>query len=404
MIDAPKGFRQEPYAYHHELTLRVKDLTNLGHGVARDGDWVVQVAHVLPGEKIRARVFRNHKNYSEADCLEVLESAPERVDALCPLHGTCGGCQYQHVAYETQLSWKRRHVRECLSRIGDIEVEVSPTMPSPKPYGYRSKLTPHFQGRKDGQIGDIGFLRQGSRRALVDVLSCSIATDAINEALPAARENLRASWKGKKGGTLLLRDTQEGVTTDPQAVVSEKVGDLVLQFKAGEFFQNNPFLLPIMVEHVVEEASGEGLDCLVDAYCGGGLFALSAARNFEKVMGVEISRDGFDWARANAALNRIENCEFLLGSASGVFAEVDASGENCSLVVDPPRKGCDEDFLDQALAFGPSRIVYVSCDPSTQARDAKTLIKGGYRVLRAQPFDLFPQTRHVENVLTFAKA
>ena len=159
-----------------------------------------------------------------------------------------------------------------------------------------------------------------------------------------------------------------------------------------------------MVGHVVEEASGEDLDCLVDAYCGGGLFALSAARNFEKVMGVEISRDGFDWARANAVLNRIENCEFLLGAASEVFDEVDTSSENCSLVVDPPRKGCDEDFLDQVLSFGPSRIVYISCDPSTQARDAKTLIKGGYRVLKAQPFDLFPQTRHVENILTFAKA
>ena len=403
MTQAPKGFRPEPYPYHHVLTLRVEDLTNLGCGILRDGDWVVQAPHVLPGELVRVRVYRNQKNYSEADLLEVLESAPERVEPLCGLYATCGGCQYQHVAYETQLEWKRRHVSECLRRIGGQEVEVEPTTASPKPYGYRSKLTPHFHGGKDGKIGDIGFLRRGSRRALVDVPACPIATEEINAALPEARRNLRENRKGKKGGTLLLRHVLEGVTTDPQEVVSEKVGDLLFQFKAGEFFQNNPFLVPEMVRHVVEEAKGEGIDDLVDAYCGGGLFALSAAASFSRVTGVEISRDGFEWARANALLNGIDNCAFILGTASDVFAEVETPGECSALVVDPPRKGCDEEFLRQALAFGPARIVYVSCDPSTQARDAKALVGGGYRISRVRPFDLFPQTRHVENVITFEK-
>ena len=403
MMQAPKNFRPEPYEYHEELTLRVEDLTNLGRGIARDGDWVVQVAHVLPGETIKARVYRNHKSYSVADCIEVLESSPERVEPVCPLYSDCGGCQYQHVSYKAQLEWKQRHVKESMNRIGGVDIEVLPVFPSPKPYGYRSKLTPHFQKDKDGEIGAIGFLRQGSRRAILDVPQCPIATEGINAALTEARQNLRSTWKRKKGGTLLLRDTQEGVTTDSQAIVSETVNDLVFQFKAGEFFQNNSFLLPEMVSHVVSEAEGEGLECLVDAYCGGGLFALSAAKRFARVMGVEISRDGFDWARANAVVNRIENCEFLLGNASEIFAEVNISGESCSLVVDPPRKGCGDDFLRQALAFGPARIIYVSCDPSTQARDSQYLIEGGYAIVKAQPFDLFPQTRHVENVLTFVK-
>jgi 23S rRNA (uracil1939-C5)-methyltransferase/tRNA (uracil-5-)-methyltransferase len=294
-------------------------------------------------------------------------------------------------------------VKESLNRIGGVDIEVLPVFPSPKPYGYRSKLTPHFQTGKDGEIGAIGFLRQGSRRAILDVPQCPIATEGINSALTDARQNLRSTWKRKKGGTLLLRDTQEGVTTDSQAIVSETVNDLVFQFKAGEFFQNNSFLLPEMVSYVVSEAKGDGLECLVDAYCGGGLFALSAAQSFPRVMGVEISRDGFDWARANAVVNRIENCEFLLGNASEIFAELNISGESCSLVVDPPRKGCGDDFLRQALAFGPARIIYVSCDPSTQARDSQYLIEGGYVIVKAQPFDLFPQTRHVENVLTFVK-
>lgn len=403
MRQPPKGFRPEPYEYHQELTLRVENLTNLGQGIARDGKWVVQVSQVLPGELIRARIFRNHKNYSAADCLEVLEPSPAREMPVCSLYGTCGGCQYQHVAYATQLDWKRLHVEECLERIGGIEVRVSPTIASPKPYGYRSKLTPHFQKGKDGKIGNIGFLQNGSRRAIVDVAACPIAVEAINESLPEAREKLKTTWKGKKGGTLLLRHSQEGVTTDPQEIVSEKMGSLVLQFKAGEFFQNNSFLLPSIVGHVVSEARGESLDCLVDAYCGGGLFALSAAEHFKRVVGVEISRDGFDWARANARLNRIENCKFFLGKAEEIFADVEDPGDHCSLILDPPRKGCDEKFLQQAVVFGPAKIIYVSCDPSTQARDAKCLLANGYKTLKAQPFDLFPQTRHVENVITFAK-
>ena len=155
-----------------------------------------------------------------------------------------------------------------------------------------------------------------------------------------------------------------------------------------------------MVEHVVAEASEGASALLVDAYCGGGLFSLSAAAQFERVVGIEISREGFEWARANALLNKITNAEFYLGDASSIFDELEGCGQTCSLVVDPPRKGCDEVFLKQTLDFRPARIVYVSCDPATQARDLKFLVAGGYRLLKAKPFDLFPQTRHVENVVT----
>ena len=396
----PKGFLDRPYPYHHELVLEIENVTNLGYGIARDEGWVVQVAFALPGERVRARVFRNHKNYSEADCMEVLSSAPERVEPRCELFGTCGGCQYQAVRYETQLAWKRKQVEESLARIGGIDVQVEPVEPSPRTYGYRSKLTPHYGRARNSEDRKVGFLRHGSRRALVDVEQCPIATEAINEALPEAREELRRGQGGKKGGTLLFRDTLEGVLTDPKKTASEKVGDLIFQFRAGEFFQNNPFILPKMVEHVVRQAKEKKPALLVDAYCGGGLFGLSAAAWFERVVGIEISREGFEWARSNALLNKIENAEFFLGEASSIFQELEDCGQSSSLVIDPPRKGCDPDFLRQTLAFHPQRIVYVSCDPATQARDAKALVEGGYRVLQAKPFDLFPQTRHVENVVT----
>jgi len=401
MNSPPKGFKDHPYPYHHEIILEIENVTNLGYGIARDDGWVIQIAFVLPGEKVLARIFRNHKNYSEADCIEIIEPSSNRVDPKCPLFGTCGGCQYQSVNYTTQLEWKRLQVADSFERIANLKVDVLPVIQSPKQYGYRSKLTPHYEKPRNGEFRKIGFLRYGSRKIIIDVSSCPIATDAINQALPSARKNLENNKK-KKGGTLLLRDALEGVETDPKKVVCEKVGELTFQFKAGEFFQNNPFILPKLVDYVVEQAKSEDDNLLVDAYCGGGLFALSASKYFKKVIGIEVSREGFDWACANALLNRIENAEFILGDAASIFDELHNENYTSSLIIDPPRKGCDENFLAQTLSFRPKKIIYVSCDPATQARDVRTLVNGGYKIKKVQPFDLFPQTRHVENVITLA--
>ena len=400
----PKGFVPTPYPYHHELELEISDITNLGVGIGRDDGWVVQVPHCWPGEKVRARIFRNHANYSQADLVEVTKPSADRIDPQCNLYGICGGCQYQGVRYDAQLRWKREQVENSLVRLGGLSVPVDPVIPSPRPFGYRSKLTPHFQGGRQGKELTIGFLRQGSRKALVDVAQCPIATDAINQALPAAREELQNAPKRKRGGTLLLREVIEGVVTDPKQFVSERVGELIFHFKAGEFFQNNPYILPQLVDHVVAQAKAAENHLLVDAYCGGGLFGLSAASQFEKVIGIEISREGFEGARTNARINRIENAEFFLGDAGSIFGEIRDFSGSAALVIDPPRRGCDPDFLRQAIEFSPQRIVYVSCEPVTQARDARFLVEAGYQAVLAQPFDLFPQTRHVENVLTLVRS
>jgi len=405
----PRGFVPEPYAYHAELELRVETLTNLGAGVARDEGWVVMVPFALPGDRVRVRVFRNHKNYSEADLVEVIDPAPERVSPACPLFGTCGGCQYQHLEYGAQLEWKRRQVADVLARVGGLEgLTVERPVGSPRQYGYRSKLTPHYQKPRGGDF-PIGFLRQGRRQSLVDVPQCPIATDGINEALPRERERVRELTRARrirKGGTLLMRETLEGVVTDNNAVVSEKVGDITYQFTAGEFFQNNPFILPDLVGYAVGEALGGETGkarYLVDAYCGVGVFALAAARRFEAVMGVEVSAQAVRWANVNARLNGIGNASFLVGEAEAIFEDVSFAGAQTAMVVDPPRAGCSGSFLEQLDRFGPTRVVYVSCEPSTQARDLKRLLDGGYAVERVQPFDLFPQTRHIENVVTLSR-
>ncbi|RPG84847.1 MAG: class I SAM-dependent RNA methyltransferase [Coraliomargarita sp. TMED73] len=400
----PKNFIAEPYPYHYELELIVDSLTNLGSGICRATDgWVVMVPFVIPGERVRARIYRNHSNYSEADLVEVLDRSPDRVDPACRLFQTCGGCQYQHIEYGRQLEEKTARVVELMEKAGLGEHRVEPAVGSPQLYHYRSKITPHYERPARDGSQPIGFLQHGRRRTIVDVESCPIATQAINEVLPGARAEARESGGKKRrqrGGTLLLRHVLEGVVTDPKAVVSERVGGLTFQFRAGEFFQNNPYILPQMVDYVIGEAKFGGVQYLVDAYCGSGLFALSAASSFTQVAGVEVSDQAVLWAQANCRISRIENARFLIGKAEAIFKGLSFLPEETTVIIDPPRKGCDASFRDQLMGYRPARVVYVSCNPATQTRDVEEFLQSGYRIERIQPFDLFPHTRHIENVIT----
>ncbi len=426
MSTPPKHFRPEPFDYHEVIVLTIDSLSNLGAGVGRvarpelhrsrsrgdagpdlsgpegDGGWVVFVPFALPGERIRARIWKNEANCSQADLVEILSPSPHRRAPRCPLFASCGGCQYQHLAYEEQLRWKRQQVAELLRHMAGIDHPVNEPIASPRPWHYRSKITPHFQKPRAGQDLAIGFLEAGSRRKVIDVPSCPIAMEALNAALPAERERVHQSaahGKFKKGATLLLRATARGVHTNPREVVEERVGDLTLRFLAGDFFQNNPFILPAFVDHVAAEAARE-CRFLVDAYCGSGLFALTLSPRFEQVAGVEVSESSADWARQNARHNALQNVTVLTASAEHIFDQVGFPPGHCAVVIDPPRKGCGPEFLRQLFSFAPRRVVYVSCNPSTQIRDLKEFNAHGYSLRTVQPFDLFPQTRHLECVIT----
>lgn len=422
-----KQFNDQPFAYHQEMDLEIATLTNLGSGLGRvalpgsdEAKWVVMVPFTLPGERVRVRVFRNHKNFSEADLVEVLVPSPHRVAAPCPLFGRCGGCQYQHLAYAEQLTWKQRQVAELLKHMAGIEFPVAPVVPSPRDYGYRSKITPHFNPPRLPRAAStvpqpsempIGFLRQGTRFDLVDVPQCIIATEAINARLTEVRAGIlarAAAGDYHRGATVLLRDANGEVTTNFEAVITETVGDLKLHFLARDFFQNNPFILPAFTTYVREQAAGTGARFLVDAYCGSGLFALAASSAFERVAGIEVSESSIRFARENAAANGITNTMFQAGDAAQIFAGLSAhapafTAADTVVIIDPPRKGCDEPFLQQLFAFAPRAVVYVSCDPATQMRDLTHFLAAGYTLTAAQPFDLFPQTRHLECVLTLRR-
>ncbi|MFA6289127.1 MAG: class I SAM-dependent RNA methyltransferase [Opitutaceae bacterium] len=431
-----------PFAYHHELELEIATLTNLGVGLGRvphpddpAAKWVVMVPFTLPGERVRVRVFRNHKNFSEADLVTVLTPAPKRITPPCPLFARCGGCQYQNLAYDEQLLWKRRQVEELLKYMAGIEFHVSPVIGSPVEYGYRSKITPHFNAPREGRDGPpgrpglrgselardsepleqarshpefpIGFLRQGTRFDIIDVPRCEIATAPINARLAESRANVRAKAANgdyQRGGTLLLRDASGHVTTNYDEIVTETVGDLKLKFLARDFFQNNPFILPAFTGYARDQAAASGARFMVDAYCGSGLFALTAAPAFEKVAGIEISESSIIFAKQNAASNNLANVTFQAGDAAAIFAGLTFPAADTVVLIDPPRKGCDEAFLQQLFAYGPRAVVYVSCDPATQMRDLKSFLAAGYELTAVQPFDLFPQTRHLECVITLRKA
>lgn len=404
MDTPPRKFIPEPFAYHQEIELTIDNLSNQGHGVGRVDNWVVFVPYTLPGERVRARIYRNEKNCSMADLVEVLVPSPQRVQPLCPVYGYCGGCQYQHLEYSAQLEWKTAQVADLLRLQAGLELPVLPAIASPQTYGYRSKITPHFHKPKDAKVGNIGFLKTGSRSEVCDVKQCPIAMEELNAALPVVRKAVhQAAAQYKRGATLLMRVSEGCVITNNNAVCTEKVGTLTFNFLAGDFFQNNPYILPAFTGYVARQACAEGARYLVDAYCGSGLFALTLAPHFEKVLGVEVSETSADWARANARSNGINHASFLAASAEAIFEQVDFPAEETAVVIDPPRKGCDLVFLNQLFAFGPARVVYVSCNPATQIRDLAEFDKAGYEVVEVQPFDLFPQTKHLECVATLRK-
>lgn len=441
---AKKKFNDNPFPYHHELELEISTLTNLGVGlgrvqlggaggpalrspIERGEGWVVMVPFTLPGERIRARVFRNHKNFSEADLIEVVTPSRHRITPRCELFGRCGGCQYQHFTYAEQLAWKRRQVEELLQHMAGITFPVAPVIGSPQEFGYRSKITPHFHGGSriaEGGLGKpqpIGFLKQGTRFEIIDVEACPIATPEINAKLAKVRTITRArlaAGEYKRDATLLLRHAEEGVVTDYDAMIHEAIlqpvnplsairapQSLRLRFLARDFFQNNPFILPAFTAYVRTQAAASGARFLVDAYCGSGLFALSCAPAFERVAGIELSESSIRFARENAVANGIANATFSAGDASTIFAGLDPAfvATDTAVIIDPPRKGCDESFLGQLFAYGPRTVVYVSCDPATQMRDLKGFLTAGYALAAVQPFDLFPQTRHLECVITLQR-
>jgi 23S rRNA (uracil1939-C5)-methyltransferase len=351
-----------------EVTLEINDLAFGGKGVGRVDGIACFVPGVIDGEKVRVRVHKVKSRLMEAGLLEVIEPSPYRVEAPCPVFLKCGGCAYQHIDYPHQLKIKENQLREALKRLGGlIDPPVQPMIASPEQYAYRNRITVHV---KDGQVG---FFAEGSNR-VVPVAKCLIASDEV---------------------TFGFQDLLKSRPRDGNYLIGEKK-------RYGGFRQVNNAVAEILkktVREAVRPAAGAPInELLVDAYCGAGFFAHELQALFTKVIGIERSIASVAMASRQAA----ENEEYLAGDVEQMLQAALSAGSSAGtvLLLDPPSEGLAELATETILERPPARIVYVSCNPATLARDAKRLSER-YRMEQVTPLDMFPQTAEIESVSVF---
>ena len=444
-----------PVTKNEEVVADVVGIGHDGQGVGRVNGYTLFIQGALPGEQVRAKVLKVKKHYGYGKLLEVIKPSPDRTEPPCPVYRQCGGCQLQHLSYEAQLRWKRQMVVDNLERIGKIfGATVHETIGMEEPWRYRNKSQVPFGADREGGL-IAGFYALASHR-IIDMDTCLIQNEKNDEVLRKvkhiARElDIPVYDETKHEGVLrhvvirygfhtgeimvvlvtngphiprrvelvqAIRKQVPGVASICQNINSERtnvifgpetrvlwgkeviydqIGDIRFSISARSFYQVNPVQTKVLYEKALEYAGLTGNETVIDAYCGVGTISLFLARRAKKVYGVEIVPEAVEDARKNAELNGIRNVEFTVGKAEEVLPAWKAEGLHADvIVVDPPRKGCDAALLDTILLMQPQRVVYVSCNPSTLARDLRVLEDGGYRTVEVQPVDMFPHTVHVE--------
>jgi 23S rRNA (uracil1939-C5)-methyltransferase len=441
-----------------------------GPGIARLDGLVIFVNGAVPGDRVRALIFRKKKAYAEARIEELLVPSSDRIQAPCIYFGTCGGCQWQHVTYERQLEYKRAHVEEALSHIGSISgIEVHDPVPSEKRFGYRNKMEfsfsdrrwlPHPPLEKRGEAGfALGLHVPGTFDKIIDVDACLLQQERGNEILREVKRFATQSGLSPYGlrshegfwRFLTLRHSAyldewmvNVVTSDERldlnlplaqrltalfpkvktvvnnvsarkasiavgerevvlagaGMIQDRIGGSTFQISANSFFQTNSLGAERLYGKVVEFAELTGKETVVDLYSGTGTIPVFLAKSASRVIGMEIAESAVLDARRNCQANGIENCEFILGDIRENLALLNTRPE--VMVIDPPRAGMHQDVLGRVLEIGAGRIVYVSCNPATLARDLGRM-QERYHILEIQPVDMFPHTYHIECVTKLEK-
>ncbi len=384
------------------LVLRIDSLAAGGDGVARAPDGrVVFVPFTAPGDLVRVAVEQRRPRFSRARVTELLTASASRVEPRCSVFGDCGGCTWQHLDYATQLEAKRDIVAAALARIGGLEVPEVSITPSPSPYGYRLRARLHVEA------GRIGYRRRRSN-ALCPVAACPVLLPALDAELArlAAGPPLEdGEWElacaGARVRSIRLDDARKGTDDELRLPVAEEE----LRLSPGVFAQANALLLEPLLERVLAAAGSGRL--AVELFAGGGLFTLPLGRRFERVVAVESDEAAVSDLRANLAASGLESVRVVARRLEALDGpELGLGGEAPELVLlDPPRTGLPRHGLERVLALGAERIVYLSCDPATLARDLRALCgPASFRLETVEAFDLFPQTSHVEVLATLERA
>ena len=386
------------------LTLELRALGRHGEALAETEDGKpVFVFGGIPGETVTAEVVATRRGYVAARVTDVDNPSPHRVEPACRYFGECTGCQWQHIAYERQLEMKRETLADALQRVGGLEVEPLPTLPSPDTLGYRN----HARFTVSKQGGRLGYVHK-ERRRHVEVQECLLMAPWINHALDSLQgrvaETTQLSLRyGVHTGDYLLQPTFQNMDV-PLASGQKHYQEALLghrfRVSSPSFFQVNTRQAEQMAELVMSQLRLDGSQTVVDAYAGVATFAVLMADRAQRVVAVEESSAAVADARVN--VEGIQNVELRQARTEDVLHELAAGGVD-AVLLDPPRAGCMPGTLDALLDVPPERVVYVSCDPETLARDLAILTAGPFRIEQVRPVDMFPQTYHIEAVATLVR-
>jgi len=432
-------------------TAIINDIGETGMGIGKIDGFTVFADGALPGEEVRVLVMKVKKNYCYGKVMEIVKKSSFRCDPECPVFKKCGGCQIMHLSYEGQLDFKTKKVKDCIERIGGLkDIEVLPAIGAKEPLFYRNKA--------QFPVGDgkIGFYAKHSHN-IIDTEKCYIQNPVNEDIVRVVRGYMadnKVSAYDEKTGKGLIRHifTRLGKATGEIMVclvvngkklpnenelverlkkidgvvsvmininrersnvilgresrllwgkdrIRDLIGDIKYDISHLSFYQVNPEQTRVLYEKALSLADLNGGETVMDIYCGIGTISLFLAQKAKKVYGVEIIDAAIEDAKKNAELNGFTNTEFYVGKAEDVIPKLYDEGVRADVVVvDPPRKGCDINVINTIIDMKPERVVYVSCDPSTLARDLKLLTEGGFEIKVVQPVDQFPQTVHVETV------
>ena len=445
---------------NQEFTVSIEDISEDGAGIGKLDGYIWFIKDAVIGDVVRARAMKMKKNYGFARLMEILTSSEARVEPKCPVARQCGGCQLQAMSYEEQLKFKERKVKNHLLRIGKFkedEIHMLPIMGMKEPWRYRNKAQFPFGLDKNGNI--VAGFYAGRTHDIIECEDCLLGVEENKDILGIIKGFMRVHGirpydetthkglvrhalirKGFHSGEIMVclvingKDIPakeqlveelcqvKGMTSISYSINQEKtnvimgkeivnlygpgyitdnIGNVTYQISPLSFYQVNPVQTEKLYGTALEYAGLTGNETVWDLYCGIGTISLFLAQNAKKVYGVEIVPQAIEDARRNAALNNITNAEFFTGKAEEVLPEQYEKNKVYAdvIVVDPPRKGCDQVCLDTILKMAPKRVVYVSCDSSTLARDLRYLADGGYEVEKVRCCDMFGQSCHVETVV-----
>lgn len=445
----------------------IVDIVSLGYegeGIAKIDRFPIFIPGALIGEKVKVRIVKAKKKYANAKLIEIIEGSQERREPKCKHFKRCGGCTLKHLDYKGQLDFKFNRVKDCIGKIAGLDENiVKYTLGMEEPYGYRNKV--QFPvGLVDGKVS-IGFFSEKTHE-IINLEECLIQDDDSNKILgiirswieensivPAKKDGffynkgllrhivIRKAFKTNEIMVVLVtldkkipsvdklietlnreiplvksivqninsKDTnlvmgEKCITLYGQDYISDYIGKYKFNISPLSFFQVNPMQTEVLYNKALEYADLSGNEVVFDAYCGTGTITLFLSQKAKKVYGVEIIPQAIENAKENAKANNITNSEFFVGKSEEIIPRLIQDGIKPEvIVVDPPRKGCDVKLLDSIGKAMPERVVYVSCDPSTLARDLKHLEGLGYKTIEVQPVDMFPMTKHVESVALLIK-